>query len=287
MERYQIIPQQPRGATYKVLDQQAGSYFVIDPDRGGLVTDFYAGRPIFYMDESSYTVPSRYVRGGNPVLFPSVGKLTDDCFYLYGKPHTIPIHGLVRNAAWQIADRQTQECARLDVFLENTQAMLAQYPFPFSLRFSYCLNGSSLTIHQAYKNTGERPMPAAFGFHPYFLLSNKQTARLEISASQYLDMQTGLTCPYSGEIRLNQPEELGWLFLNVTAPQAILHDDAGSVKIAFQAPFRHLLVWTLPNAPFVCIEPWTAKPDALNTKEDLVCIAPGESLQTEVSYTAF
>lgn len=286
MGRYEIIRQQVRSAVYKAVDTQTDSYFVVDPERGGIVTEFYAGRPVFYMDRNTYEDPSRYVRGGNPVLFPIVGKLTDDCFFVQGKPHTIPIHGLARNAVWQLEDQETEDCARLTLRLNSTQAMLAQYPFPFSLHFSYSLRGNCLSVEQRYENTGSEPMPAAFGFHPYFFVPQKETASLTVSAAEYLNMQTGRLAPYPGGIRLDQPEELGYLLLDVSAKQAVLQYGQGAVQVDFDAPFRHVLVWSLPNAPFVCVEPWTARPDALNTQEEVILIPPGETLKTKVSYTA-
>jgi galactose mutarotase-like enzyme len=44
------------------------------------------------------------------------------------------------------------------------------------------------------------------------------------------------------------------------------------------------VVWTLAGRDFVCVEPWTAPADALNTGESLITLAPGESRDLWVSF---
>jgi galactose mutarotase-like enzyme len=45
------------------------------------------------------------------------------------------------------------------------------------------------------------------------------------------------------------------------------------------------VVWTLAGKDFVCLEPWTAGADALNTGEKLLTLAPGEAKTLAVSVT--
>ncbi|HIZ64313.1 MAG TPA: hypothetical protein H9809_00135, partial [Candidatus Blautia pullicola] len=46
--------------------------------------------------------------------------------------------------------------------------------------------------------------------------------------------------------------------------------------------FKYLLVWYVKAEKFICIEPWSAGPNAMNTKEDLLWLEPEESLKTWV-----
>jgi galactose mutarotase-like enzyme len=45
-------------------------------------------------------------------------------------------------------------------------------------------------------------------------------------------------------------------------------------------------VWTLEKKDFVCVEPWTARGNALNTGEDVIEVEPGAThhAQLEVEY---
>jgi len=37
------------------------------------------------------------------------------------------------------------------------------------------------------------------------------------------------------------------------------------------------VIWTLPEKNFVCLEPWTAQGNALNSGERLLLLKPGQS----------
>jgi galactose mutarotase-like enzyme len=51
----------------------------IAPHRGAIVTSLrIAGRELLYLDRATFDDPSKNVRGGIPVLFPTPGKLAND-----------------------------------------------------------------------------------------------------------------------------------------------------------------------------------------------------------------
>jgi galactose mutarotase-like enzyme len=45
------------------------------------------------------------------------------------------------------------------------------------------------------------------------------------------------------------------------------------------------VIWTLPGKDFVCLEPWTAPANALNSGESLLIVPPGahRDLWTEIA----
>ncbi|MGH7327834.1 MAG: galactose mutarotase, partial [Polyangiaceae bacterium] len=58
---------------------ESNSRLVVVPSRGGMATHLVlGGRELFYLDESTLRDATKNVRGGNPVLFPSPGKLEGD-----------------------------------------------------------------------------------------------------------------------------------------------------------------------------------------------------------------
>jgi galactose mutarotase-like enzyme len=62
-----------------------------------------------------------------------------------------------------------------------------------------------------------------------------------------------------------------------TSNSATLDRGDGRVVVSADAEFRRWVVWTLAGKDFVCLEPWTAGADALNTGEGLIELAPGAS----------
>jgi galactose mutarotase-like enzyme len=61
--------------------------------------------------------------------------------------------------------------------------------------------------------------------------------------------------------------------------------ERGSDRIVVGAgpEFGRWVVWTLAGKDFVCLEPWTAAADALNTGEKLIELAPGEAKSLTVT----
>jgi galactose mutarotase-like enzyme len=49
--------------------------------------------------------------------------------------------------------------------------------------------------------------------------------------------------------------------------------------------FQRFIVWTVAGKDYICLEPWTALGNALNTGEDLIELEPGESRELWVEFT--
>ena len=81
-----------------------------------MATRFSAlGRSWLYLDEATLLDPSKNVRGGIPILFPSPGKLEGDAFARDGRSGHLGQHGFGRNLAWKETARSTRDCARLEM----------------------------------------------------------------------------------------------------------------------------------------------------------------------------
>src|SRR5690349_11085350 len=84
-----------------LVDEQADSRVELAPARGAIVTSFRVReRELLYLDPSSLADPTKNVRGGIPVLFPSPGRLEHDRFALAGQQGALKQHGFARNLAW-------------------------------------------------------------------------------------------------------------------------------------------------------------------------------------------
>ena len=51
--------------------------------------------------------------------------------------------------------------------------------------------------------------------------------------------------------------------------------DGGRITVRASPDFSHWVVWTVPGKDYVCVEPWTAPGNALNTGERLLTLAAG------------
>src|SRR5205807_1568714 len=113
----------------------------------------------FYLDEASLHDTTKNVRGGNPVLFPSPGKLDGDCWTYVGparKSVTFAMkqHGFARNLPWEIASRATLGRAAATLRLRSSDETKAQFPWDFVAEYTYALAGGTLRVDLAITNAG-------------------------------------------------------------------------------------------------------------------------------------
>ena len=265
-------------------DEDAKSLVVIAPSRGGMMTRLsLGGRHRFFLDESTLRDPTKNVRGGNPVLFPSPGKLADDRWQ-YG---TLKQHGFARNLPWEIEMTKTDGDARATLRLRSGESTLHDYPWQFLAEYTYILAGMKLRIEQKFTNHGTEPMPFGAGFHPYFHVkqSDKAATKIGTKATRAYDNVTKKEIALEGKIDLTK-REVDLHLLDHGAEPCTLDTPSGKLVVRGSPEFTHFVVWTLEGKDFVCVEPWTSPGNALNTKDRLVTLAPGESKTLWVEYEA-
>lgn len=213
------------------------------------------------------------------------------------------IHGLLRNTAYRVIERADDA-----VTLGATIHPQHGWPFLLETRVRYALADNGLTVTHTARNLGAAAAPWAVGAHPYFRVGEVPVERLtlEVRAARYLELDDRLVpvavheVEAGGPFDLSAPRELDGLDLNVgyqdvaTGPDgaAVLTAPDGGRTVVWQdAAFRWLQVFTPRDFPHVdpegreapalavALEPMTAAPDALNTGEGLVWLAPDERWQ--------
>ena len=250
------------------------------PARGGLVTRFaVAGDEALYLDKETLLDRTKNVRGGIPVLFPIAGKLQDDRFVVDGVSYPMRQHGLARQAAWSVVDVAG---ARLTMEFRSSPATLSTFPFPFALRMTVDLGragGRTLALEQEVENLGDRPLPVHLGLHPYFAVPDDQKGGvgIDLSATRAYDNVTGEEVPFAG-FDLKAAE----LDLHLLDPKksatTLRIPGKGLRHLSWSEMFKVAVLWTLRYKDFVCVEPWTAPGNALNSGLGLLQVPPGERI---------
>lgn len=262
-----------RRGSIVITDERAASTVVIAPHRGAIVTSFRIGeRELLYLDESTFDDMSKNVRGGIPVLFPSPGKLGNDSWQRDGHAGEMKQHGFARTLPWSVA---MHSAAAATLALESSSATLAQYPWPFSTEIHFLLRGRCLRITTRVRNTGTSAMPFGLGFHPYFAVTDKSKADVTTNATHAYDSVAKRTIAFTG-FDLTVPEVDMRLLDHTRCDSTLDFGDGTRVVVRASPEFTQWVVWTLAGKPFVCLEPWTAPGNALNTGEGLIALAPRE-----------
>jgi galactose mutarotase-like enzyme len=263
--------------TVVLRDSAADSVVAIAPSRGGIVTRFaVGGRPVLFLDESTLIDPSKNIRGGVPVLFPSPGALAGERYQRDGVTGSMKQHGFARLRPWTVTAASAREAT---LTLASDEETRAAYPWDFALTFRYALAGARLRITQRIANRGATAMPFGLGFHPYFAVADGQKARTAVptAATRAWDNRSKTMVAIDGPIDLTAAEVDLHLEDHGRDDATLVRADGSRVVVSASPEFRRWVIWTVAGKDFVCVEPWTAPGDALNTGEGLIELAPGEA----------
>ena len=281
---FTITQNQNQYLTYCLKDEEADAYLEVVPARGGIITRWQiCGEDLLYLDRERFKDPNLSVRGGVPILFPICGNLPDNTYQYEGRNYTLKQHGFARDLPWQVSKQSSETAASLTLELNSNEATRQVYPFDFQLIFTYQLQGNSLKIHQKVINLSLEKMPFSIGFHPYFQVTDKTRLSFDIPSSQYLDQRSKTLHSYSGHFDFNL-EEIDAAFPQITRHQSSFSDSyhQRQIILGYDDLYTTIVFWTLKDKNYICLEPWSAPRNALNTGEHLTYLEPQSSREAIV-----
>ena len=230
------------------------------------------------MDVDTLNDPSKNVRGGIPVLFPSPGKLEQDIWHHGPRTGGMKQHGFARNLPWSVS-KQASNAVTLT--LAANAFTLAQYPWPFRVELQIELRGTCLTLDTRVTNMGNEPMPYGLGFHPYFRVTDKVHTRIPTRATHAFDNVDKHVVPFAG-FDFTQAEVDIHLLDHPDREATLQLADGSSIAVRGSSDIKRWVVWTLAGRDFLCLEPWTAPGNALNSQEHLIVLPAGDTHVTHV-----
>ena len=222
----------------------------------------------------------------SPVLFPIVGGLKNNCYQYNGATYHLPRHGFARDFQFQLA-LATHNSIVFE--LTHSPETLAVYPFQFVFQIVYTLEQNTLSVTYRVQNPNADtaiwysvgahpafnvPIVANASFSDYYLAFNcvenvsiyplTADGLLLTSAIPYL--QNTNTLPLSKE--LFYKDALVFKNLQSTAIAIRSQSHSQAITVTFNG-FPYMGIWSAPNAPFVCIEPWLGIADSENSNGDI------------------
>lgn len=226
-----------------------------------------------------WTVDETYWNKTSPVLFPIVGRLKNDSFTFNGSSYPLPRHGFARNMEFSF-DKKSEHQVIFE--LNETEETKANYPFDFKLLMAYTLMDNELVIEYFVRNQSDEVLPFSIGAHPAFAIEgnfedyslqfNKEdsfeTYHLE---NESFNGKTTLVASENNAISLNYAlfEKDALVFKQLKSNEVVLkHLDKNILKVNFDH-FPYLGIWTKPNAPFLCLEPWCGLADSIHHNGNL------------------
>lgn len=236
-----------------------------------------------------------------PVLFPIVGKLKDNIYYVDGKKYSLPQHGFARDCAFEIKSVSPFSCVFI---LKSATETKEVYPFDFELEIEYLLQENELVTSYKVRNIDSRNMYFSIGAHPGFSIDPDTFSNysLHFEKGENLNrfkLENGLLTKDTEHIPLeNQELKLNYslfkedalVFKNMQSNSISLLNSNGEKEFTFHAKyFPFYGIWTKEHAPFICLEPWHGIADSVNTtqllseKEGIIELIPNEVFQCEYS----
>ncbi|WP_036482329.1 aldose epimerase [Myxosarcina sp. GI1] len=279
---FEVAKEQKQYETFILKDKSAGSEIEVVPERGGIISRWRdRDGEIFYLDTQRFANREQSVRGGNPILFPICGNLINDTYTYQGREYKLKQHGFARDLPWQVTATKTNDCASITIALSSNDKTLAVYPFEFELVFTYQLQGNSLTILQQYTNKSQEVMPFSAGFHPYFAVTDKERLEFDIPSDRYTEKESQETHAFDGNFDFKR-EEIDVAFTSLHRQSATWRDRSTNRQIVIDCDrfYNTLVFWTVKGKDYICLEPWSAPRNALNTKDRLTYIEPGSTFES-------
>ena len=243
----------------------------------------------------------------SPVLFPFVGKVKDGKYRYKGVEYPMGQHGFARDMEFTFLSQDGDE---IWFVLEDTEETRQKYPFTFRLEIGYKLIENTLKVMWKVINPAEKEtLHFSIGAHPAFLCpleeGTKQSEyflQLDVNEAEYYSasMENGLRLPEKRTLKLENNRcrmtegfyDLGdrgtYIFEENQVKEVALVTPDGRpyVTVSFDMPL--VAIWSpeKKQAPFVCIEPWCGRCDAvefcgsLEEREWANSLAPGAVFET-------
>lgn len=270
---------------YKLFLPERELWMTVCPERGGIITEYHVdGQDVFYLNKESLYDRGQNIRGGNPVLFPMAGQLTNGSYEWEGNVYNLPNHGLVRQAPWDVI---TVVCdddyASITLQCMSNAGTLESFPFPYKIVITYTLTKEKLILDQKYYNLSNEVMPVYPGFHPYFHIQDHHIS-IQTNAKTLYDYNDNTIKEFNGTIDMNGKQEMVVLIDSTEPRMVTTFNESKNLVIEKDSAFSYTVVWVQEGKDFACIEPWTAKKDEYNRKEELIMIQPKDVLGLSVSY---
>lgn len=239
----------------------------------------------------------------SPILFPIVGTLKNDCYTINNKEYNMSRHGFAREMEFKILDQKENSVV---LSLQSSEESLKVYPFLFELQIQYTLLEKNLIVDYTVFNNSSTSMPFSIGAHPAFALPNHfENYSIEFEKQdtlQYYLLENNLISDRTKSLELqNKQIDLNYelfkndalIFKNIQSKSlTIIDNKKPRLKVCFQ-DFPDLGIWTKPNAPFICIEPWFGYSDTnkssgkLDEKEGIQILNASQTFKSKFSIEIF
>jgi aldose 1-epimerase len=196
----------------------------------------------------------------------------------------LPIHGVLPRVLPFTVTDQTAASVQAEFDTHDHPEALAVFPHPHSLTVAAALSAEALEIRTTLHAYGRRPVPVAFGYHPYLCLPGlpraEWTVDIPVRTRLLLDermIPTGQREP----VRI-EPAPLGGrsfddAYTDLGAhPRFTVEGGGRTLGVEFLEGYTYAQVYAPADRDLICFEPMTAPTNAIASGDGLTMLRPGE-----------
>lgn len=241
-----------------------------------------------------------------PILFPFIGRSNENSYLLNGQKYAMKQHGFLRD--YDFALEEVKKDSAVLTFVSNAET-LEVYPYDFTVRISYQLQGKQLLISYAITNNTDQEMYYSLGFHPAFNLEGdlsnyrlnfepqtNSLTELLIDPAPFRSGKEAEVALKDSSLPVSYPMlDAGLRIYDAQKLREVIlvsgHQHAIRLELS---DFPYLAIWSPEekHAPFLCVEGFRGLPDQygkvgeIADKKGEQVIAPerGEVVSTSISF---
>lgn len=237
--------------------------------------------------ELMWQADARYWDRCAPILFPATGGLWNGTYRMGGKSYPMPKHGFMRDEVWNVL---ITEKDRLTFVYEGREETKSLFPWDFTLKAEFSLEGKRLVFRLTVENRGQDTLYFQAGGHPGLALDD--FSEEEKVADGYLKFtgddsvvlraaEQGCTLPDYFPVSHTEDGMVpvcvdtfaneALIFDRNRISKATLYDKHHRPVVSVESDAPVWLIWSPQgeHSPFVCVEPWYGLCDPIGFSGDI------------------
>lgn len=238
----------------------------------------------------------------SPILFPNVGRHHENHYTYKGQRFDTTQHGFARDMEFDCVEEREDTIA---FQVKDTEETKTYFPFLFVLKITYKLTERNLEVVWDVENQNQETMYFTIGGHPGFnvpildntkqtdyklLFKNQDALKYRLvygttgtaDAEKTYDLPLEPYGPYHGcAIGEHMFDQDALIFDDSQLAFAGIGYPDGTPYLTMECEgFTNFGIWTMPGAPFICLEPWMGRCDdygfqgEISEKPDVIALAP-------------
>jgi aldose 1-epimerase len=312
---------------YLLEHTETGEFITIIPEFGAILRRLVLrkGRNLFALIDAPDSPQALLADESyaSALLYPFPSRIRHGIYHFDGEDYALKLnearrdnalHGFVHGRPFSVVSQETTATHAQVVLRYDYAGDTVGYPFPFALTVAYELvqanvlhKGSSpdtdrmcaLKVSYSAMNTGTRRCPAAFGWHPYFTLSDELIddmnlslpGRIPIALDESMIPTGRQPAEQAGTIPLRESVLDAAFLIEPTSPTTETESFAETTLTSLNTGVRlivgqqtgegklnYLVCYTPRRRDTIAIEPLTANVNAFNNGEGLTILNPGDAL---------